>query len=516
MIRLLGILGGLSGAMDLGAGSPLDESLIRSVVAVRLARAVGSSDDDARVVLYASLLEHLGCTAYSYESATAFGDDISVVRASYLTDLDRPAEVLRTFVPGVSAGSGRGRAQTLLAMARTARDETPPVATCEVARDAVRNLGLGDDVATTLAHVTARWDGKDPPHTAGEDVPLTTRIMHVAGTAVLLALHAGPEDALAELRRRSGRHLDPDVVAAFDLGLLEGLVDLPARGDTPPSPAALDPLEAALSAEPDPVRYIDDGDLAGVARTFGHVVDLKSPWLHGHSAAVADLAGDAAELIGLPDAGRVRIAGHVHDLGRIGVSSRIWAKRAPLTAAERDQARLHPYYTERILSRSPSLADVATIAAQHHERSDGSGYHRGLRTADLSMGARVLAAADRYRSTVEDRPHRAGLSAADAAAGLRSAAREGRLDPDAVTAVLHAVGHRRPARVTGVAGLTERQVEVLRLVTQGLTNRQIGDRLGVSPRTAEHHVQDIYVRIGVSTRPAAALFAMEHGLLEHW
>ncbi|WP_341358287.1 HD domain-containing phosphohydrolase [Georgenia sp. M64] len=528
MIRLLAILGGLSGAMDLGSGSPLDESLTRSVVAVRLARALGCPEEDARVVLYASLLEHLGCTAASYEAAGLFGDDISLVRYSFLADVERPGDVLRTFVPGVSAASGRRRAQTLLTAVRSARDEAPPTATCEVARDAAVGLGLGDAVAQTLAHVTAMWNGKGQPHVAGEQIPVTTRIMHVAGTAVLLALHAGPATALAELRRRAGTHLDPDVVAGFDVGLLEGLVDLPERPPAPAAatpggltdaqplsaPATLDPLEAALAVEPDPALLVDEGGLADVARTFGHLVDLKSPWLHGHSAGVADLAGDAAEILGLPDAARVRIAGHLHDLGRIGVSSRIWTKPGPLTAAERDQARLHPYYTERILSRSPALADLAHVAAQHHERCDGTGYHRGLRAADLSMPARVLAAADLYRSSVEDRPHRAALTADAAAGRLRSEARTGHLDPDAAAAVLRAAGHERPSRPAGVGGLTDRQVQVLRLLTRGLTNREIGDRLGVSPRTAEHHVQDIYVRIGVSTRPAAALFAMEHGLLE--
>lgn len=514
MIRLLGILGGLSGAMDLGSGSPLDESLVRCVVTVRLARALGCSDDEVRAALYASLLEHLGCTAYSHEAARLFGDDISVVRASFVADLDRPAQVLRTFVPAVSAASDRGRAQTLLATARSARDAVPPTATCEVARDAARGLGLGDDVTTALAHVTARWDGKGRPGTRGAQTPLATRVLHVAGTAVLLALRIGPGSALVELHRRAGTHLDPGVVAAFTADLLTGLVDLPAAPGGTAVPADIDPLEAALDAEPDPVRYIDDGELLDVARTFGHVVDLKSPWLHGHSATVAELAAAAARTLGLPEPGRVRLAGHLHDLGRIGVSSRIWAKRGRLTAAERDQARLHPYFTERILSRAPELADVAAVAAQHHERCDGSGYHRGLRAAELSMASRVLAAADRYARLVAAAADGAAPAPVEATERLTAAAREGRLDPDAVRAVLRAAGHGAPARPTGVAGLTDRQVQVLRLLTRGLSNRQIARRLGVSPRTAEHHVQDIYVRIGVSTRPAAALFAMEHGLLD--
>ena len=512
VIRLLGILGGLSGALDLGTGALPDESLVRCVVAVRLARAVGCPDEEVRTVLYASLLEHLGCTAASVEGARLFGDDISVVRYSFVADVTRPVDVVRTFVPGVAAGSGRGRARTLLSALRAARDDEPPRATCEVASDAARRLGLGDGVVRALAHVTALWNGKGYPAVAGEEIPLATRVVHVAGTAVLLALLADPEWARAELRRRAGSQLDPGLVEAYTGELLGSAV----AGDAGEVP---DPLDVALGLEPDPVRHVDDRALADVARTFGDLVDLKSPRLQGHSAAVADLAAEAAGHLRPADAGRLRLAGYLHDLGRIAVSSRIWNKDGPLTRAERDQARLHPYYTERILGRAPALAGVATLAAAHHERCDGSGYHRGLRAADLSVEARILAAADAYRSRVE-----AGAAVGaepggeargeEAAEHLAAQARSGRLDPDAVAAVLQAAGRRRAARVVGVAGLTQRQVEVLRLVAQGRTNREIADRLVISPRTAEHHVQDIYVRIGASTRAAAALFAMEHGLLE--
>jgi HD-GYP domain-containing protein (c-di-GMP phosphodiesterase class II) len=515
VIRLLGILGGLSCALDLGTGAPADESLVRCVVAVRLARAVGCPDEDVRTVLYASLLEHLGCTAASLEAAHLFGDDISVVRYSFQADLTRPGDVVRTFVPGVAAASGRGRARTLLSVLRAARDDGPPRATCEVASDAARRLDLGDGVAKALAHVTGQWDGKGYPAVAGEEIPLTTRIVHVAGTAVLLALLTDPRSALAELRRRAGTLLDPGLVEACTAELLEsavgaGEVGAGAReaGDGEKADGgAADPLDVVLGLEPDPVRHVDDRALVDAARTFGDLVDLKSPRLQGHSAAVAGLAADAADHLRPADAGRLRLAGHLHDLGRIAVSSRIWNKAGPLTRAELDQARLHPYYTERILARTPALAGVATIAAAHHERCDGSGYHRGLRAADLSLEARILAAADAYRTRV-------AAGGEDPADHLAAQARAGRLDPEAVAAVLQAAGRRRAARVAGVAGLTERQVEVLRLVAQGRTNREIADLLVISPRTAEHHVQDIYVRIGASTRAAAALFAMEHGLLE--
>jgi DNA-binding CsgD family transcriptional regulator len=252
-----------------------------------------------------------------------------------------------------------------------------------------------------------------------------------------------------------------------------------------------------------------------VARTFGDLVDLKSPWLHGHSDAVAELAARAGERRGLDpkEIDTLRVAGHLHDLGRVGVSSRIWDKTGGLSATERAQVELHPWHTERILSGVPELAAAARIAAQHHERLDGSGYHRGAVATQLGAASRVLAAADRYRGLVEDRPYRPALSARDAASALDSDVRAGRLEADAVAAVLSEAGHVRGARRSRPAGLTGRQVDVLRLVAAGRSNREIAAALVISRRTAEHHVQDVYARIGVSTRAGAALYAMEHGLL---
>jgi DNA-binding CsgD family transcriptional regulator len=307
------------------------------------------------------------------------------------------------------------------------------------------------------------------------------------------------------VRHRSGSYLDPDVCAAFAsraAGLLDGIDDV-------------DPYDQVLDSEPDPVRLVDDDELESVARTFGDLVDLKSPWLHGHSAGVADLSSSAAAHLRLDEhVRRLRVAGYLHDLGRVGVSSRIWDKTGPLTATERDQARLHAYHSERILSRVPALGDVAGLAGQHHERCDGSGYHRGAAAAQLSMPSRVLATADAYRTLVEGRPHHAPLPPAQACARLRSEARAGRLDGDAVAAVMDAAGLRSGARRARPAQLTDRQVEVLRLVATGLSNREIATRLSISGRTAEHHVQDVYGKIGSSTRAGAALFAMEHGLLD--
>ena len=507
MFRLLGLLGGLSLATDLGTGAPLEESLKRSVVAARLARVLGSDRIDAGEVIYTSLLQHLGCTAYAHETAQVWGDDVTLVRLAFMTDFTHQRDVWGTFVGGLAGSTGWSRPRvvaTALTRGRQA-EAAGPAATCEVARDASRLLGLPETVQTNLFHALSMWNGKGHPRVAGDAIPPATRVMHVASVAVLFALHAGTDEAVAQVRRRAGTYLDPVLADALADHAVELLADLDE----------IDAYTEVLDAEPDPVRLVADDQLTTVARTFGNLADLKSPWLQGHSAAVAELATAAVHGLGLSDhAATVQVAGHLHDLGRMGVADRIWDKPGPLSAGERDQARLHAYHSERILARVPALADVAVLAGQHHERCDGSGYHRGLTGHQLTMPSRTLAAADEFRSLVEDRPYRPALTPAAAGRRLQADVREGRLDGDAVAAVVTAAGLGPRARRSRPADLTDRQVEVLRLVAGGLSNRQIAERLVISTRTAEHHVQDVYAKIGASTRAAAALFAMAHGLIE--
>jgi DNA-binding CsgD family transcriptional regulator len=206
----------------------------------------------------------------------------------------------------------------------------------------------------------------------------------------------------------------------------------------------------------------------------------------------------------------------VHGFGRLGVSNSIWDRPGPLSAGEWERIRMYPYLTERMLHQSAALAPLGEIAVQHRERLDGSGYPRGLSGGAISRPARVLGAADAYVSMREPRPHRAARPAEDAAAEMRAEVRAGRLDGAAADAVLEAAGHRLPRRreaLAGPAGLTAREVEVLILLARGLSNKQIAERLVITPKTAGNHVEHIYAKIDASSRAAAAMFAVQHGLL---
>jgi DNA-binding CsgD family transcriptional regulator len=195
------------------------------------------------------------------------------------------------------------------------------------------------------------------------------------------------------------------------------------------------------------------------------------------------------------------------------VSNAIWDKPGPLGPGEWERVRITPYLTDRMLHSSPALAPLGAIAVAHRERLDGSGYPRGLTGNAVSQAVRVLACADAYQAMREPRPHRPARPPEQAAAELLAEVRRGRLDAAAAEAVLTAAGHRVRRRREGPAGLTTREVDVLRLLAQGLSNKEIARRLVISPKTVGNHVEHIYAKIDASSRAAASLFAVRHGLL---
>jgi HD-GYP domain-containing protein (c-di-GMP phosphodiesterase class II) len=257
-------------------------------------------------------------------------------------------------------------------------------------------------------------------------------------------------------------------------------------------------------------------DQADVLQVVADFADLKSPFLVGHSSGVARLAEDAAAKVPLPasDVAEVGHAALVHDLGRVGVTTRIWGKAGPLDAGEWEAVRLHPYHTERLLARAPYLQRLSSIAGMHHERMDGSGYVRGVVSERQSPAARLLAAADVYHAMIEPRPHRPPKTHDQARAELEREVRDGKLDRPSVDAILEAAGHPATRRKRYTADLTAREIEVLRLVARGRSTKGIAQLLVISPKTADNHLRSIYGKVGASTRAAATVFAMQHGLVE--
>jgi HD-GYP domain-containing protein (c-di-GMP phosphodiesterase class II) len=270
-----------------------------------------------------------------------------------------------------------------------------------------------------------------------------------------------------------------------------------------------------IAEEPGLSAWLSGSEFDAALEAIADFVDVKSPYTIGHSRGVAELAAAAARGYGLPaeEITHVRRAGLVHDLGRLGVSNAIWDKPGALTGPEFERVRLHPYLSERILALSEDLAPLGALAVEHHERLDGSGYPRGLTGNAISLASRILAVADAYRTRIEPRPYRPACPAGEVATQLRAEARAGRLDGGAVEAVLCAAGQHVTRHPQLPAGLTPREVEVLKLVAIGLKYSEIAERLVISRKTARNHVEHIYAKIGVSNRALAGLFAARHGLI---
>ena len=377
---------------------------------------------------------------------------------------------------------------------------------CEVAQRLAERLGFGGGVITALGQNQERWDGRGlPSGVKGEALAPAVRVVHFARDMVVFAELSGEAGALAKAKARSGSAYDPRVVAAFAKRpgeFMRGLDQLSSWNEV-------------LDLEPKPGLTLSAAEFDAACLAMADFTDIKSPHTSGHSRAVGALAGEAARLCGLPqaDCADVSRAGLVHDIGQTAISAAVWMKPAGLTAAEWEQVRLHPYYGERVLARPAALGRLGAIVGQHHERLDGSGYHRGGPASGLTPQGRILAAAEAYQGMTEARPHRPALTAEQAAATLKREARAGRLDSEAVNAVLGAAGHAAPpARRELVAGLTEREIDVLRLVARGQSMKEIARSLGISPKTVDNHIQRVYAKIEVKTRAGATLFAIERGL----
>ena len=500
----------LSLGTDLGLGQPMEHMIRACLIALRLAERVGMGESERPVLYYSGLLAWVGCHTDAYEQAKWFGDDMSSKSdAHYGYDVGRVGPAA-TFMVKHIGGAGRPlaeRARVGFAFVGEGRRAMLDLASNHyVATDAlVVRLGLGEGVRESLRQSYERWDGKGALRMKGDEILPASRLINLADVVEVFRRAGGVEAAVAVARERSGTQFDPELVEVF----CEEAPTLLSELDSAPS------WDAVIAAEPSLGVLVSEERFDDALEAIGDFADLKSPWTIGHSRGVADLAAEAARSYGLPpnDVTVLRRAGLVHDLGRLGVSNAIWDKRGRLTHSELERVRLHPYLSERMLAFSPALAPLGAIAVQHHERLDGSGYPRGLSAEAITPMGRVLAAADCYRAITERRPHRPARAPDEAASEMRAEVTAGRLEGDAVDAVLRAAGHRVRRRREWPAGLTRREVEVLRLVARGRSNKEIAEELVVSRKTAGSHVEHIYRKIGAANRAQASLFAMKHGLM---
>ncbi|HEY2768079.1 MAG TPA: HD domain-containing phosphohydrolase [Solirubrobacteraceae bacterium] len=507
-IRLAELVGALSLGIDLGFGQPMEHVLRQCMIALRLGERLGLGEEQRAVVYYVALLVGVGCHSDAHEQAKWFGDDIALKSHKYDYEFRSVRAAASTMRMLGAGNSPLHRFRIGLEFALAGHRDLDGMITqhAKLARALAEELGLPDAVLDALESAYETWDGKGwPGALRGEQIPIASRIAQIAEFAEVAYRVGGVRAARSLAVRRSGKQFDPEIARLLSTGAEDVLVGLEeiATWDT------------VIATEPALAPVLAGEELDAALLAIANFVDLKSPYTLGHASAVADLVRAAARDLGLPDSEVLRLyrAGIVHDLGRLGISNSIWDKRGPLGPGEWERVRLHPYLTERMLQQSAALAPLGRLAVQHRERLDGSGYPRRLSGATIDRGALLIGAADTYQAMCEPRPHRPAREPADAARELRREVTAGRLDGACVDAVLAVAGHRVPRRREGPAGLTQREIEVLRLLARGLSNKAIAQRLVISPKTVGNHVEHIYTKIDATNRAGASFFATRHGLL---
>jgi HD-GYP domain-containing protein (c-di-GMP phosphodiesterase class II)/DNA-binding CsgD family transcriptional regulator len=513
-LRLGELVATLALAQDNAFGQPLESQLRSCLLATWMCEAAGFDEEERETAYWVALLRYVGCTGHAHEVATVFGDEIAIRAQTLVHDAANPAEVMRDVLAFATAGRAQEERDEIIRMIQQTAHEWAVhnfSSGCEVADMLVQRLNFAPSVREALGFTFERWNGNGyPAHARGEAIPLAMRVVHLSHDMEAIGRLFSPDHALDAARERRDRTYDP---ALADLFVTHGRGWFDRLRTT-------EPWDAVLSLEPEPRRMLDGEVFDDALMVAADFIDLKSPYMGGHSRRCARLAADAARVLGFTEDATttVRRAALVHDFGITAVPNSIWDKPGVLTRAEFDRVELHPMLTEQMLRRSPALAALNSVASAHHEKCDGSGYHKRVQAEAGDPGACVLAAADIYVGLTTERADRPPLAPTDAADELRRLESQGVLEPRASRAVLVAAGHGQPdapagTRARNPGGLSRREVDVLGLAARGLTTRQIADRLYISSKTADHHIQHIYNKIGLSTRAGAALWAMEHAVV---
>lgn len=508
---LVEVLGAFAFAADLGAGQPVGHALRTVGLGMTLADRLSLSDADRLRAFHTSFLAHAGCTAGTGDFAAITANEMAAYGDLFALDPTDSADIVAWLTRHRSRDvSDSDIRRTLGEMGPTMREHTRGV--CEVGQRLAELIGLPDETAVAVKYTFEFWDGSGPYGIGQEAIPIASRLALAALTADSVHHLHGWSEVLVAMQRRSGTMLDPMIAEA-----VRSLPEPPLSDNGDASWESSERLwQSVLALEP-ASSSPDVQDLERVVEAFANFADIKNASNYGHARDTARLACGIARRFGMHE-GEVRTlrwAALLHDLGNVTVPVALLQRLRPPTAYESEQIRLHPYYTERVLSRISGLREAARLAGMHHECLDGSGSYRGLSSKAITLTARILAVADRYDELVKELRSENAETAEEAVAKLEAEAGD-RFDLDCVRALraeIRGTRSRRPLRRSRPKGLTDREVEVLRLIAKGLTNREMAAELTLSERTIGRHIENIYNRLGVSSRAATTLFALEHELL---
>src|SRR4051794_3503987 len=386
-LRLAEFVATLALAQDNAFGQPLESQLRSCLLASWICEAAGFEEEVCEDAYWVALLRYVGCTGHAHEVATVFGDEIAIRAQTLVHDAANPAEVMGDVVTFATVERSDEEREEIIRMLQATAHEWAVynfTSACQVADMLVARLEFGSGVRDALACTFERWNGKGfPAHVEGEAIPLAMRVVHLSHDMEAIGRLFSVDRALEAAEDRRGRTYDP---ALADLFVGNGRAWFERLG-------AVDPWDAVLALEPQPHRVLDAEGLDGALAVAADFIDMKSPHMGGHSRRCAQLATDAARVLGQPEDAVAALgrAALVHDFGATAVSNSIWDKPGPLTRAEFDRVELHTMLTEQMLRRSPALAALNPVASSHHETCDVSGYlTRGrANTSEAPAGLRA-------------------------------------------------------------------------------------------------------------------------------
>jgi putative nucleotidyltransferase with HDIG domain len=441
-VPLSEVLAAMSHALDLTEGQPKGHSIRTCMIGMRIGAAAGLTPETLTELYYALLLKDAGCSSNASRMASLFGGDDHYLKPRLKTVdwHDRRALAVETWNVIARGQSVFTRARHFLGVAQQPMVTRELIASrCERGGSIARRLGFPEPTALAIQSLDEHWNGKGHPQgLEGEAIPLLSRIINLAQTAEVFMSKGDASSAMSVLAERRGRWFDPTLT---DIAL-EQLRDEAWCANL----RAADAEQRVVALEPVGMREVDASGLDQIAEAFADIIDAKSPFTHRHSTMVAAYAKAIAQQLGFDKDGvrQMYRAGLLHDIGKLGISSRILDKPGPLDARERGEMKEHPRFTWEILKQVSAFESFALMAALHHEKLDGSGYPWGRMDEDLDMPARVLAVADIYEAVTETRAYRVGLSSGEALQILRAHAGF-RLDADAIDALAAAVAADHPA-----------------------------------------------------------------------
>jgi len=438
-IHLSELLGALSTALDITEGQPVGHCMRTCWIGTNIGLRLGLEGKRLHDLYYALLLKDLGCTSNAARICELFlSDDIQFKRGLLATDDASMPQLVKFLLSHTAVGHDLSdRLKTLFHIAANKESINKDLidTRCTRGADIARQMRFDNEVAEGILHLDERWDGSGHPSgLRGDEIPLNAQIALLSQVVDVFATAQGPRAATAEVERRSGRWFNPELVEMFlevarwpDFWQVWGSTNLESR---------LFQLEPALVS-----AKVDDGYLDDITLAFAQIIDSKSPYTSGHSERVTTFTDLIAGELGTNDSRRrwLRRGALLHDVGKLGVSSTILDKPGKLDEVEWASIRMHPVYTEQVLSRVAAFEELSRVAAAHHEKLDGTGYPYRLAGTQISMDTRIITTADIFDALTAERPYRPAMpieKALDLMADMCGTS----VDPECFAALCSAIG----------------------------------------------------------------------------